>query len=297
MTLKDVIDLEIVRLTEAVKNGALASITSVKHDLTEFYPNININIRKLDKVWFNNLVSKLLDKGNGDNTINKKLDVLKRAITSNGGTLTQSASEFRHAGNATTKQKLTREEFASIAELELDESDRLCAIRDFFVLQVYLRGIRVGDLLQAKSENFINSRFRYMSDKTNRHYDIKLLPEADLIVQKYIGKHERLFPFFQWKAIPKFGKFKNEEVRLKHKESCTSTINNGLKKIVRIAGVQKNVSSHWAKHTYAKFADTAIKNPMLTMPLLGHSSLAIHQRYLEDIRKDDELDDAADLVF
>jgi integrase/recombinase XerD len=298
LTLREVVDMEVTRLTTAIKNGALASIQTVISDLEEFYPkNLNINIKKIDKTWLNGFVGRLLEKGNGDNTINKKLDVLKRAIKSNGGTLNKSADEFRHAGNSTTKQKLTRDEFKSIVDLQFEENNNLGVIRDFFILQVYLRGIRVGDLLQAKSENFQNSRFRYMSDKTNRHYDIKLLPEAEEIVNKYLGANERLFPFFTWKADRKATKFQNEERRLKHKESCTSTINNGLKKIAQLAGLKKQISSHWAKHTYAKFADSAIKNPMLTMPLLGHSSLAIHQRYLEDIRRDDELDDAADLVF
>lgn len=297
LTLKQVIDLEVVRLTEGIKNGALSSITTVKNDLEALYPNLNINLRNIDKVWLNNFVGKLLDKGNGDNTINKKLDVLKRAITSNGGKLTPTAEEFRHAGTGTTKQKLTREEFSRIVNLDLSNDSKKEVVRDFFVLQVYLRGIRVGDLLQARSSNFDNSRFRYMSDKTNRHYDIKLLPEAEAIVNKYLNKHERLFPFFQWSPNLKLSKFENEKARLKHKESCTSIINYQLKTITKDAEVKKDISSHWAKHTYAKFADTAIKNPMLTMPLLGHSSLAIHQKYLEDIRRDDELDDAADKVF
>lgn len=297
VTLKEVIDLEITRLREGIKLGALANITSVKNDLMIFYPNLNINLRNLDKAWFNKLVSKFLDKGNSDNTINKKLEVLKRAITSNGGSITASASEFKHAGTFTTKQKLTREEFGLIAGLDLEDTDKLCVIRDFFVLQIYLRGIRVGDLLQARGENFANSRFRYMSDKTNRHYDIKLLPEAEAIIKKYIGKYDRLFPYFTWQINPKLSKLENEEKRLKHKESCTTIINDRLKKLVKLAGVNKSVSTHWAKHTYAKFADVAIKNPMLTMPLLGHSSLAVHQKYLEEIRQDDELDNAADLIF
>jgi len=36
---------------------------------------------------------------------------------------------------------------------------------------------------------------------------------------------------------------------------------------------------------------------MVTMELLGHSSLSIHQGYLNDIRKDDVLDQAADDIF
>jgi integrase/recombinase XerD len=155
LTLKQVIDLEVIRLTEGIKNGALSSIATVKNDLEALYPNLNINLRNIDKAWLNNFVGKLLDKGNGDNTINKKLDILKRANTSNGGKLTPTAEEFRHAGTSTTKQKLTRDEFSRIVNVDLSHDIRKEMVRDFFVLQVYLRGIRVGDLLQAGAVTFI----------------------------------------------------------------------------------------------------------------------------------------------
>ncbi|AMQ00976.1 phage integrase [Pedobacter cryoconitis] len=297
ITLEEVIQLELERLSDAGKHAGHASITAVFNDLKTFYSNLKIPLKNIDSAWYNKFVGKLVNKGNKDNSINKKLKVLKRAITTNGGVLTSTGESFTHGRKETLKQKLTRDEFIAIANLELPEESRLIPVRDFFVLQVYLRGVRVGDLLQATSEHFKNSRFRYMSDKTGRHYDIKLLPEAEVIVNKYLNKYERLFPFFKWKPDPKLDFIENDKKRLKHKESCTAVINYNLKPISKLAGVKKNVSSHMAKHTYAKFADVAIKNPMLTMPLLGHSSLAVHQKYLEDIRKDDELDDAADLIF
>jgi hypothetical protein len=47
LTLREVVDMEVTRLTTAIKNGALASIQTVISDLEEFYPkNLNINIKK-----------------------------------------------------------------------------------------------------------------------------------------------------------------------------------------------------------------------------------------------------------
>jgi integrase len=64
-----------------------------------------------------------------------------------------------------------------------------------------------------------------------------------------------------------------------------------------MAGIQKPLSSHIARHTFARMAIDKINNPMVTMELLGHSSLAVHQQYLNDIRKEDVLDQAADDIF
>jgi len=64
-----------------------------------------------------------------------------------------------------------------------------------------------------------------------------------------------------------------------------------------MADIKKPLSSHIARHTFARMAIDKVKNPMVTMELLGHSSLSVHQAYLNDIRKDDQLDNAADEIF
>lgn len=296
-SLSEVIADEKTRLKDGIKIATLNHVIALENDLIQFYPSLNMPTKSITVVWLNNLVGKLMNIGNGDTTISKKIRVLQKLIKTNGGQLSDAAAEFKHKAAKSVKQKLTREEFDRIANASLAPGSLMEAARDLFVLQVYLRGIRVGDLLQARSDNFRNGRFVYRDDKTKGNYDMKIIPEAALIIAGYTDKYERLFPFFSWSPNMKADRFVNEKSRLKHKESCTSVVNNLLKSIAQIALVDKNISSHMARHTYAKLADNAIKNPMVTMDLLGHSSLNIHQKYLEEIRKDDELDNAADGVF
>lgn len=72
----------------------------------------------------------------------------------------------------------------------------ITAARDLFVIQVYLRGIRVGDILQAYSADFKDGSFSYTDDKTGKLATIRLTPRAQAIVDIYAGKARRLFPFF-----------------------------------------------------------------------------------------------------
>ena len=296
-TLSEMLEAEKSRLKNAVKIATYNHVLALENDLIAFYPSLNIPTKSINSAWLNILVGKLMNIPNGDTTISKKIKILQKLIKTNGGQLTESAAGFKHKASKSVKQKLTREEFDRITNAQLAEGSLMEAARDLFILQVYLRGVRVGDLLQAYSANFKNDRFVYKSDKTGGNYDMKLIPEAIAIIDKYKDRYERLFPFFVWQTNPKADKFENEKKRLKTKESATAVVNNLLKSISKIAEVEKNVSSHMARHTYAKLADAAIRNPMVTMDLLGHGSLNIHQKYLEDIRKDDELDDAADRVF
>lgn len=64
-----------------------------------------------------------------------------------------------------------------------------------------------------------------------------------------------------------------------------------------MAGIDKSLSSHIARHTFARMAIDKVNNPMITMNLLGHTSLAVHQQYLKDVRNEEVLDDVTDEIF
>jgi len=125
----------------------------------------------------------------------------------------------------------------------------------------------------------------------------KLIPKAQKIIDKYYGKHDRLFPFFKLKIDPKWSEFELRYRTMKQKECATAKINRYVKIVAEKAGIDKHISSHIARHTFARMAIDKVNNPMLSMDLLGHKSLAVHQAYLNDIRKDDILDAAADDIF
>lgn len=196
----------------------------------------------------------------------------------------------------TIKQKLTADEVNAIESLPLADGDQITAVRDLYIMQIYLRGIRVGDLLQARCADFKEGVFTYTDDKTGKTASMNLIPRAQVIVDKYTGKHERLFPFFNWSPVKALSKFDNGRARLKHKEVCTTVVNKFLKVIAIMADIKKPLSSHIARHTFARMAIDKINNPMITMELLGHTSLADHQQYLNDIRKDDVLNKAV-MIF
>lgn len=253
--------------------------------------HVNIN-------WFTSALDLFKGLGNESATLEKKIKHLRRVIAKySDSELSKEIKTLKITVPKPLKQKLTVEELETVAKLSLRPGSALAISRDVFMLQVYLRGVRIGDLLQAYTHQFDNGRFSYKSDKVGKDMAIKLIPQALVIIDQYKGKSERLFPVFKWEVDPELSEFDNEEKRLRKKESGTSLINNNLKKIAKLCGIAKPLSTHIARHTFARMAIDKINNPMVTMELLGHSSLAIHQAYLNDIRKDDVLDAAADDIF
>ncbi|RQO79112.1 hypothetical protein DBR40_05175 [Pedobacter sp. KBW01] len=294
ITLNDAMKLELKRMQEEFKSGYYDKILALQRQIK----NKDIPIDQVDEKWFAKLISEQEAAGNMGSTIMRKIKLIRGLILrySTKG-VTKEVKAVRVVQNKSVKQKLNTLEMEALAKLDLPEEDLLRATRDLFLLQVYLRGVRVGDLLQAYAKDFVNGRYEYTADKTDKKQTIKLIPQAQAIVDHYSGKYERLFPFFTWKPAKGISAFNNDRARLKHKETCTTAINKYLKVLAVMAGIQKPLTSHIARHTFARMAIDKINNPMVTMELLGHSSLAVHQAYLNDIRKDDELDAAADDIF
>lgn len=294
ITLQQAFDQELIRLENEFKSGYYDKMLAIQKQI----PNKSILISDIDERWFKKMISDLEVAGNNGATIKKKIKLIRGMI----GRYSEVgiSKEIKSVTVPTQKplrQKLTAEEVDLLIKLKLPPGDILEAVRDLFLLQIYLRGIRVGDILQAHTKDFMDGKFSYKADKTDKLNTIKLIPKALEIVERYKGHHPRLFPFFRWQPDKKISAFQNERNRLKHKELCTTVVNKHLKVLAEMAGITKPLSSHIARHTFARMAIDKINNPMVTMELLGHSSLAVHQAYLNDIRKDDMLDAAADDIF
>lgn len=295
MTVGDAIAREQERLRKLLKPTPEAQLQSYKEQLGFL---TKTQLSHVDIKWFNKALDTFKELGNQPATLEKKIKHIRRMVSKYSDCdLSKEVKALKIITPKPVKQKLSPTELSDIVDLNLPEGSNLAISRDIFVLQVYLRGIRIGDLLQAYCHQFAGGRFNYKSEKVGKEMGIKLVPQAIAIIDRYKLKGERLFPFFKWEDDPAFSEFENEKKRLKHKESCTSIVNNNLKKIASMCKITKPLSTHIARHTFARMAIDKINNPMVTMELLGHSSLAIHQAYLNDIRKDDVLDAAADDIF
>ncbi|WPU91775.1 tyrosine-type recombinase/integrase [Mucilaginibacter sabulilitoris] len=294
LTLQDSFDAELLRLESEFKSGYYDKMLAIQKQI----PDKSILVSDIDERWFEKMIASMTKLGNNGATIKKKIKLIRGMIGRYSAIgITKEIKAVTVPTQKPLKQKLSSEEFGRLSELKLPENDLLTATRDLFVLQVYLRGIRVGDLLQAYSDDFKDDKFTYKANKTDKPMAIKLITPAISIIDIYRGKHSRLFPFFTWVYDKKKSKFENERARLKHKEACTTIVNRYLKVLAVMADIKKPLSSHIARHTFARMAIDKINNPMITMDLLNHSSLKDHQQYLNDIRKEDELNKAADDIF
>jgi site-specific recombinase XerD len=157
---------------------------------------------------------------------------------------------------------LTQDEIDKMAEMKFDEI-RLEQARDVFLFCCFT-GIFYSDLKDLKKENvqlspdgklWINGR----RVKTGVEYNIPLLNIPKTILKKY-GK-------------------KQAKTRLLPVESL-QTYNNLLKEIAKRCGIDKRISSHLARHTFATTIALSNGVPLETVSkMLGHTSLKTTQIY------------------
>jgi integrase len=177
----------------------------------------------------------------------------------------------KYAKYGNTIKYLTPEEVQAIENLTFEKDQRhLIKIRDFFLLGVYT-GLRYGDLIRLNKSHLVESEgdlsIDIIQEKTG---DRVVIPVSDLFNRK--GLHIiKTYLIGDRKYI--FDDLTNQHV------------NRSLKVIASMAGIDKNLTCHMARHSCA----TILLNKGLQLEyvkeILGHSSLQSTQVYAKVMRK------------
>lgn len=159
---------------------------------------------------------------------------------------------------------LTREELHRLMTTPLPSS-RLYLVRDLFLFSCYT-GVSYGDLCRLTDANLETAEdgtvwIKATREKTNVEFEIPLLDLPLRILDKYDG----LAP--EGKLLPMY---------------CNSAINRSLKAIATLCGIDRKLTFHMARHTYATEITLSHGVPIETVSrMLGHSRIDTTQIYAE----------------
>ncbi|WP_067145479.1 site-specific integrase [Pseudotamlana agarivorans] len=136
---------------------------------------------------------------------------------------------------------------------------RLKLVKDLFVFCCYT-GLAYTELMDLEPKNIVvgfdkNRWIKMNRKKTSKALSIPLLPKAETILDNYVSNEMKVFP-----------RISNQKY------------NSYLKEIAAISGIEKNLTTHMARRT---FASTVLLYNNVSMEivseLLGHSSMKITQ--------------------
>jgi integrase len=163
--------------------------------------------------------------------------------------------------------------------------------RDIFMLNFYLIGINMIDLLHLKT--IINGRIEYTREKTYRLYSIEVLPEAQAIIDKYKGINYLLNIMDSYTNYKDFDARMNEN--LKEIGKLEWITNNAKDKKFKKKNKKKitplfpKLSTYWARHTWATIASKLDIPKETIAAALGHGGNDTTDIYINfDLAKIDE---------
>ena len=147
----------------------------------------------------------------------------------------------------TKKRSLTVDQLRMLINYECDEYQ--VKYRDLFMLDFYLIGINIGNLLLLTENNVVNGRIEYYRNKTNKLISIEIPVEAKEIIDKYKGKEYLLDVMDVYSDYRYFVKRMNTALK-----QIGETTRSGLGGKKDRKPLFPELSSYWARHTWATLA-------------------------------------------
>lgn len=172
----------------------------------------------------------------------------------------------------TRKQAVEESIIARFAGLDLSFSASLSLTRDLFLFSFYTRGMSFVDMAYLKCGNVRNGMIRYIRRKTRQELVIRMEPDMQVIIERYVDKKRPyIFPIIR-----------NDDPEEAYKEyrRASTYCNRLLKRLCHLAGVQQRLSFYTARHSWA----TAARNHRVPVSVIsagmGHTSERTTQIYL-----------------
>ena len=246
--------------------------TSLRHTqafLQYQYGVLDINIEKVDNTFVANFDYYLRNVHNCNN--NSTLKYIKnfgkiiRICISNGWIVKNPFLNYKGKIKTVNRQYLSEEEITRMAEKDLG-IDRLSHVRDVFLFCCYT-GLAYVDVKKLKASEIAigvdgNPWIFTNRQKTDVRSAIPLLPVAAELIRKYANN-----PFC-----------KSKDISLP--VPSNQKMNGYLKEIATICEINKPLTSHIARHTFATTVTLSNGVPIETVSkMLGHSSIRQTQHY------------------
>ena len=252
--------------------------TSLKHtkDFLQWkYRVSDIDIEKIDHAFITEYEFYLrTERKCANNTAVKYIKNFHKIINiclANGWLNKDPFANYKSKVKEVTREFLTEQEIQSLMEKEF-VSERLELVRDIFVFSCFT-GLAYIDVKQLSKDNIVlgidgDKWINKNRQKTDTNSKIPLLPTAQYILDKYANhpvcvNEDKLLPIFS-----------------------NQKMNAYLKEIATVCGINKELTFHIARHTFATTVTLSNGVPIETVSkMLGHTNLKTTQHYAKILDK------------
>jgi integrase/recombinase XerD len=182
---------------------------------------------------------------------------------------------------------------------KIDEQQKA---KDFWFFSFVCNGMNIKDIVYLKWKNINDDQIEFIREKTKRTKKAKqkiiqvpLTDFAKSFIEKYgnsdKSKTSYVFPIIDDRM--------SEEEKDQKKRAFTRFINQHLKNLAKDNGLNDDVSTYWARHSFATMAIRKKASLEFVSEALGHSDLKTTKNYFagfEDKTKKEILEDITDFM-
>lgn len=294
--------LEEMKMTGNVGNKVVYQ--NVRNSLKKFskgklnFEGINVKFLNKYEVW---LTSDKADReGCSNSTISQYMRTI-RAIFNKAiarDLIAQELYPFRnqfnpkgyslsHLKSEPAYRALSPEELDKFKAFEYQKYPELSNAYLYFMFMYYCRGLNWTDLCHLKRKDIKNGRIYYTRKKTKKNFSIKVSEPLQNILNQF---DSTLYVFPILSSFHKSPTQKQNRIK-----KCLKQINRDLKEIAMRLGIDPNISTYAARHTYAMSLKRGGINMNVISDALGHADIKVTKHYLSRF-EDDVIDKSDDVL-
>jgi integrase/recombinase XerD len=266
--------------------GTAVSYECAKTSIKKF--NKDLTFAEVTPTFLKKYEKWMLDKGNSVSTIGIYLRSLRAVY--NLQNIDKSVYPFGNGNkkysiptSKNTKKALTLEEIGKIYNYDPEPNSTKQMAKDYWLFLYLCNGMNVKDFCLLKWENIEGNTLTYKRAKTQRskkeskRISVSLKSESLEIIKKWgqssINKEAYIFPHINYKM--------NEVQKRNSYQSITKIINKYIKRIASEVGINKNITSYYARHSFATVLKRSGAKIEMISELLGHSNVGVTECYLD----------------
>ena len=257
-----------------------ANYKTALRSLTTFACRDNLLMKEIDGNLMEAWQAWLMRKGVGLNTVSCYMRSI-RAIyrkAAEQGLPTTGADPFKKVftGNTRTeKRAISTDDLRHIAALHLPKCSRMAMARDLFLFSYYCLGMPFVDMAFLRKSQIDGTHITYNRRKTGQPVRVPIEPCMSEIIDRYRRDDSPyVFPIIT-ADDPKSA----HEQYLKH----LCRYNHALKRIAAKAGIDSNITSYVARHSWASAAYAGNVDLQVISKAMGHTNPNTTLIYIKDI--------------
>lgn len=276
---------EIILSTEGIR--AKSTVDNYRTAMRSFcrYVGGNIDIDSIDPHLIEGYQLWLQEQNVTQNTISCYMRSL-RSILYQVSPSMKRQSLFDHVFTGkkhTDKRSVPLEDISRLRRLQLPQSSSLAFSRDIFLFSFFALGMPFVDIAFLQKQQINEGYIVYHRHKTRQRIRIKIEPPMQQIIQRYAREDSPyVFPILPIGSPMSV---------MKAYESARTKYNRHLKKLGKLAGIQRILTSYVARHSWASNAYHSNVDLYVISKALGHTSPNTTMTYIREI-DDNRIDTA-----